>query len=72
MYKMPQRILERGGRVMQEKKDTYGQLMMTKEYCGGCKASDACYARGIKGILSMCPIFREFFDEIYKKAQEVE
>jgi hypothetical protein len=44
--------------------------MMTKEYCGGCKASDACYARGIKGILSMCPIFREFFDEIYKKAQE--
>ena len=57
---------------MQQMKDTYGQLLMAKEYCAKCKTSCTCYAKGIKGILSMCPIFREFFDEIYKKAQEVD
>ena len=53
-------------------KDTYDQLLMAKKYCASCKAICACYAKGIKGILSMCLIFREFFDEIYKKAQEVD
>lgn len=46
-------------------------LLMMKMYCAGCKNNRSCYVRGASGSLIQCPIFQEFFDGIYKKAQEV-
>lgn len=46
-------------------------LLMMKMYCAGCKNNRSCYVREASGSLIQCPIFQEFFNGIYKKAQEV-